>query len=103
MLILQNIFALNFLFLEQKVLFYQNKIFFSNQLQVLNYFNMCLVEKENNNVGFKIGILLLIFFWLLFFCISRQSSAYYDVISKYYGVSSLQSKFNYVFNIFYPK
>lgn len=32
-----------------------------------------------------------------------DSSAYYDVISKYYGVSSLKSKFDHVFNIFSAK
>lgn len=65
---------------------------------------MCLVEKENNNVGFKIGILLWMFLWLLLFLyFMTDRSAYCDVISNYYGVSSLQSKFNYVFNIFYTK
>lgn len=84
--------------LEHKVL---SKYFISNELQVVTFFNMCLVTKINNIVGFK--VLVLMFFWLLLFLyFMTNSSAYCDVVPKYYSVSGLRVNLS-VYKIFNAK
>lgn len=54
----------------------------------VNYFNVCLVVKIKNIVGFN--IFLLIFFIITFLYFMTDSSAHCGVIPKYYSVSGLR-------------